>query len=193
MKKLYFAKTFGFAAVVTGLFSCIVCTPSHISHQLTAKELAMALQSVTPWRDEPARYSKHDWIALVSAAKTLQTSSPASVEHSIKEFQGFWAVPPANSQDSKLFLLLRVAFEVPESEPDGSPGQELIGAWFSAGTQTNSDMTVNRAWPLSWRNGNPTLLSGFRGYQGARYDAAREYRFFTGHYKKRNLNDFLVR
>jgi hypothetical protein len=97
------------------------------------------------------------------------------------EHEGTW------SDDSKLLLVMRVAFDLPES---GSRGHwDSFGGWRDwSDYQPDAKMTV--AWPLSWHNGDPQFVVGFTALQGKRYDAAGEYHYFLAKYPLRPLASF---
>jgi hypothetical protein len=62
------------------------------------------------------------------------------------------------------------------------------------GTERNSDGTINYTWPISWKGGNPKLVSGRTSLEGVNtlYDAAGEYDYFRARYPLRALKDLQV-
>lgn len=157
---------------------------------LAEQELAQILRSVEPWPDEAADYSVASWRALITAARALQGKSALSVEKALRKYQEDYASRPAVKEDTKLLLLMRVIFELPEKLPYKTRDQVQFGGWLSMGTDINSDGSINVAWPISWDHRGPSLIAGFSGLQGRRYDAAEEYRYFRSKYPMRNLDSY---
>ena len=161
-------------------------TQAALRHLLDAFERVNAWpgQAVPfPWSD-PVHYSETNWNTLVSSAKILQQNDPKIVEQALENFQ---KTHQSVSDDSKLFLILRVAFDLPESV---SPGAILrFGGWLDASGSGN--METNAAWPISWNTSSPKLVAGFTLFEGSRYDARLEYQYFLKKYAMRNLPWFL--
>src|SRR5205823_3845724 len=120
--------------------------------------------------------------------RKLQDCEPDSVEEALRSYQAA-SERVQSRDDSKLLLLLRVAFELPESvRPGGRQGfSPSFGGWFTDRTQINEDGTTNLAWPILWRKGSPVLVTRFQGFQGPRHDAGGEYRYFLQNYPLRRL------
>jgi hypothetical protein len=156
--------------------------------KLSSTELAALLSAVHPIAaDGSTNYSTEHWARILAAAQKVQDSDTDSVEASLRQY----AVQNPDLpllQDTKLLLLLRVVFDVPEAAPPSTRGKDpAFGGWFTMGTDINEDGSVNLAWPISWRRGQPALVSGFVGLQGKRFDASAEYRFFKERYPYRKL------
>ena len=81
--------------------------------------------------------------------------------------------PQDTSLWSRVFLLNRYLFQVPEISPiDG----HLFGGW--AGTPVENGM-VNRLWPFSYDGQNRLQLVGeFEGYYGPPYRGLDEFDYF---------------
>ena len=154
--------------------------------------LEKALAEIDPWPNWSTNYSRTNWIRLVAMAKVLQQSSPEMVEAALSNYQSQRSNLMDESvirDDGKLYLLMRVLFDLPESAPMGN-GARYFAGWISQRTEVNSDGTVNLAWPITWNRGHPELISGCIGLQGinARYQAAAEYDYFYHKYKMRDLS-----
>jgi hypothetical protein len=150
------------------------------------------------WPDASTNYSTQGWERLISLAKTIQTNTPPAVEVCLSQYQNAFANHP-NFQhpsvaqlhnDGKLLLLLRVVFDLPEHSHSPRDQLKFFGGWVTHGNENNTDGTMNLCWPLTWPNNRPTLVSGYEGLQGARYDAASEYRYFRAKYQYRDLSSF---
>ena len=133
------------------------------------------------YEKRPLHYADTNWSALVSAAKLVQQGAPSVVEDVLR---GFQELHYSTASDSKLLLLMRVAFDLPEDRPLGR--RVGFGGWV----HLNDSFRTNAAWPILWNSGNPRLVVGFVGLQGRRYDAAAEYRDFEGRFPKRDLTTF---
>ena len=81
--------------------------------------------------------------------------------------------PQSTSLWSRIFLLNRYLFQVPEKSPvDG----KLFGGW--AGTPIENGV-VNRLWPFSYNSQNELQLTGdFEGYYGNGYKGVEEFDYF---------------
>jgi hypothetical protein len=83
---------------------------------------------------------------------------------------------------SKLFVLNRFLFAVPEKEKFAAP---FFGG-FEGVPYTQSEM--NPMWPLSYGNGGHVRLSGrYSGYSGDNYRAVQEFDYFLKKYGRRKL------
>lgn len=144
-----------------------------------------------------------DWRQLIVVARVIQTNSPRDVENVLNQFQ-MRGIVNGNFQhlnleraaeDEKLFLLMRVVFQLPESVPFDEKPFVYFGGWAGrwAGTNgvTNPDGTVNLDWPIRWQDGHPEIYGEFLGFEGidARYCAAHEYAFFLRNYPMRHLKE----
>jgi hypothetical protein len=81
---------------------------------------------------------------------------------------------------SRLFILNRYLFNVPEIAPISEPH---FGGWVIP----HDDRTANRLWPFRLKDGQLILIGGFQGYFGAKYDALGEFDFFRKVYGLRTL------
>ena len=90
----------------------------------------------------------------------------------------------AEQDETRLFLLQRVVFDLPESAPESErrPFKGWVN-WPAPGL----DGTVSIAWPISWSGGRPALVDPYVGSEGRPYDAAAEYRHFRENYSLRAL------
>src|SRR5207302_2436061 len=84
-------------------------------------------------------------------------------------------------EDSRVFLLLRVLFDIPENERL----RVKFYPWLAPSGEARA------SWPVTWQAGRPHLLSGSTGIQGVvdLYDAAAEYRDFERCYPFRVFTD----
>jgi hypothetical protein len=176
--------------VATALLLSLLSCASHMStSSISEPRLTGILSRIDPWPPSSTIYSDAAWQELIDAAKVIQMSSPESVKEAMREYQRNQTGSDQEiNDDGKLYLLLRVVFEIPEKVPV-SGKREVFGGWVTMRTELNDDGTENLAWPVSWQNGRPCLVSGYHGLQGfeARYQAAEEYDYFRNKYRMRNL------
>lgn len=95
----------------------------------------------------------------------------------------FEDVPPA----SKLYLLLRLLFQVPEEHP--SDDSRFFGDWIGipAGPhQRDPDNTfTNLLWPLGYEDHNLVLKASYLNYRGFPYSGLAEYDYFSSRFQLR--------
>lgn len=199
-------------AVVFTSFICILPLyasgdGTHTTNTLSSADLNRFLNDIAPWPDGETTYSDKNWLALVTAAKYIQSCDPASVESTVREYQNRTYIdktsPPPNSDvdyyknigpsearkryedDSKFLLLMRVTFDLPEHQK--SNGIRYFG-WKSLAERQDGTMDLN--WPIRWANGRPRLVSGQTTLEGAVdvYNVLGEYKYFSERYRFRNLD-----
>jgi len=171
--------------------------PVHPRVRFLEKELAL----IAPWPNGSTTYDITNWLHLVNLARYFQAAHVETATKVIENFQwtgitngdfeGFTGLEQIQN-DKKLFLLLRVIFDIPEKCRVENPTLiPVFGGWVVRGA-INHDGTENLAWPIKWNDGKPFLVSGFEGMQGAnaRYKAVEEYKCFYSVYKMRDLSQF---
>jgi hypothetical protein len=177
---------------------------------MTVERMEGLLREVHPWPTGSNVYGDKNWENIISVAKDFQKADPVSVERTLCDYQNetildkgmihgdkrldfsSYRVDPELYQerleeDGKLLLLMRVIFDLPEH---AAPAQRnTFFGWITYGQDVNPDGSVNIAWPLSWTNATPKLLSGQTGIQGIVdvYDVLSEYKHFYSHYHFRSL------
>lgn len=145
--------------------------------------LLAAFRALPPWRYDRG-FSAEDWERYAYAARLVQNSEPDRVEDALRRFldeaDGFTGA----ENETRLFLLLRFVFDLPESAP--SEQRRTFKGWVNW-PAPDAEGNVNLSWPVSWRTGEPTLISRFEGSEGPRYAAVEEYRHLLGHFPFRDL------
>lgn len=162
---------------------------------LSGKFLEEALLKVDPWSSS-TNYSGANWKQLCFIAGVIQKSSPRTVSNALGEYQGRLVyqgtVRPSTVEtlddDSKLFLLMRIVFDLPEEDSSGD--NWMVGFWRGERSEINANRTINRAWPIVWNNGSPRLISGLMAASGLGYSAADEFLFFKDKFRFRDLSSF---
>lgn len=89
----------------------------------------------------------------------------------------------ADESLSKLYPLLRYYFDVPQRELRTKA--KFFGGWMS-NSSADSDTEVDLLWPLTIKDGRPTLTHGFLGALGPRYDPVGEFEYFESNYGHRS-------
>jgi hypothetical protein len=88
---------------------------------------------------------------------------------------------------SKVYLLLRLLFDVPEE----SDVVAIFGAWMGENGPYpyNGSETVNLLWPLGYQDQRLVLKSGFEMYLGGPYNGLAEYDYFASHFPWRTTDE----
>ena len=171
---------------------------------LDRETLHALLDQITPWPWGEPTYSQESWERLLSAARYIDKCRPSSVASALRQYEAECpfrsadagadrSVSPADlaaldetlENDTKILLLMRVLFELPER----STNLPKFHPWALAGPDRNADGTVNSAWPIVWRGGAPRLIAGQTGIEGVvdLYRPAAEYEFFRARFHRRQL------
>jgi len=185
------------ACVLTS--SCRIAPESKGASIKIEAQLADYFPRIAPWPDgdAPSPYGRENWTNLVALANLLQTNAPKSVEEALYSYQlkgcgsndFFTMTHDQLLDDGKLFLLMKLVFNLPEAQR----GQyALFGGWVRPKYAWEINGVHNWSWPVQWDNGNPKLFTGFLGLQGvnARYSAAEEYKFCLKRFPMRDLSVF---
>ena len=153
----------------------------------TKWKLKRQFQKIEPWMAS-TNYTTGGWKQLVKAAKAFQNASPKLAGEALNDYLRRYAKNPSQlpAEQGKVFLLLRVAFELPESAP---VGQRLtFASWTRGRSDLNKDGTINLSWPLSWDQGKPRLVAGCEGTAGSGYYAGDEFAALRYKFKYRDLS-----
>jgi hypothetical protein len=88
---------------------------------------------------------------------------------------------------SKLYLLLRLLFDVPEDADVAA----VFGGWMGEGGPYPYDgsETINLLWPLGYQDHRLVLKSGLGQYLGAPYNGLAEYDYFASHFLWRTMDE----
>jgi hypothetical protein len=169
------------------------CFSDGLDRNLDQQRFADLLAKINPWESgRKEDFKTQDWDRLVVAARTMQKFAPSSVQNVLQEWQTNYAEQVKFNWSNKLYLLFKVMFNLPEHAP--AREQFGFGAWiqqkFPGESSINSDGTINLAWPISWNDGKPRLVSGFQGYEGPPYRPAAEFDYLLKHFKYRDLSKY---
>src|ERR1700733_3907836 len=130
------------------------------TNQLNATELAkhiyFSLDKIEAWPAGLTNYPKEGWDRLVSLARDIQRAKPSTAAAAFEEIQAEvvgisrmsekWSAKQQELNDGKLFLLISVLFELPQSVPESKYVRS--GSYITGNTQVNPDGTCNLAWPV---------------------------------------------
>ena len=146
---------------------------------MNAETLLSAFGPLAPW---PAGgdLSDQEWDRYLAAAREVQAAQPGEVEPALLEFLD------GGGEETSLFLLLRVVFDLPERAPVEE--RRTWKGWVNW-PEPDPDGTVNLSWPVRWDGSRPALQAAFEGAEGPRYAAIEEYRDLRERFAPRALAD----
>ena len=151
------------------------------------KSLADQFHSLKPWTKKDG-FTKNDWDHYIKIAGNVQNSEPEVIKSAMEAFRQEVMKEDFNGQyesESKLFILLRVVFDLPEKAP---ANQRLSFKGWINWPEPDENGKVNLSWPVSWKGGSPALIAGYEGSVGEIYDAWSEYKHFSQNFKFRNFD-----
>jgi hypothetical protein len=165
--------------------------------KLLVAEIMRMIHSIRPWPsvEDSCGYTESDWDRLVATARILQNADPTRLEDALSSYVTHYYTSFEDDVDmvaewSKPLLLLRVMFDLPESEdltkyhPIGCMGFGGFG-WKAVREEMEVPRTL--ATPVTFRNGRPELTAKRAGYSGPPYQVQDEYRFFFDNFEVRKL------
>jgi hypothetical protein len=146
------------------------------------------LRSLPPWRGV-CDFDQADWDAYIAAARLVQQADPDTVGAAFDKFAAEARRLDEHylgyEHESKPFILLRVAFALPESIP---AEQRFSYKGWSNWPDADERGEVNPGWPVAWREGKPYLVASYAGSEGQSYPAGAEYRFLRETFLYRDLS-----
>lgn len=92
-------------------------------------------------------------------------------------------LPPA----SKIFVLLRLLFDVPEDYPRDAA--RFFGSWRGSLAHEDRSATVDLLWPLGYQDHQLVLKGTYFTYFGFPYDGLSEYDYFAVRFPFRSTDD----
>jgi hypothetical protein len=148
----------------------------------TIEQLLAALRDLPPWRNTD--FKRDEWRRYLQAALLLQNTKPADAERAFLRFldagEGFTSA----ENETRIFLLMRVAFDLPES---AAADQRRIFKGWTNWPAPDADGVVNLSWPVNWQRDQPELIAPFEGAEGPRYGAIEEYRYLLERFSFRRI------
>ena len=164
------------------LYGCLADTSSaDLSFQAqTQTNLLQLFRSLKPWTSSGG-YASADWSKAIATAQIVQRTDPRLVREALETFGKRTNLPPFNGEyeeESKVFLLMRVAFDLPQTnEPS------VFSRWLSKKGNFD-DRSVS--WPVAWSNNQPHLVAAYLGSEGP-YVPSAEFDYFLQHFPMRRL------
>jgi hypothetical protein len=154
-------------------------------------ELKKLFDSLPVWSGRDS-FRRDDWTKYLQVADTVHQTDPQIVEAALDQFVKGALLEPFMGYEieSKLFLLMRVVFDLPESAPQES---RLSFKGWTNWPNPDANGNVSLAWPLTWRDGKPQLVNSYEGSEGKPYAATAEYRYLREHFPYRDLRDVVNR
>ncbi|MBX3114163.1 MAG: hypothetical protein KF836_06315 [Fimbriimonadaceae bacterium] len=129
-----------------------------------------------------SEYSKK-WLSLIEDAKKLSKHDNESLSRAVQLYCGKYSKKGNQSlfllaEKNSVFLLNRLLFDVPYSEPEGSTCFVPLSL--------NEDDSVRRLWPIENDNGNLKLVDVTLVLTGNHdYDAYQEFLYYAKSFKRR--------
>ena len=138
------------------------------------------------WPIEHRSFHATEWQHFVDTAALIQRCRADDVREALAKFVSEVTTnrpPGPGAPESKVFLLLRVVFDLPDDAPIVER-RSYVG-WMNWPDGDNG--RVNLAWPIEWNEGRPRLIDRCVGRVGGPYDAPAEYEYFLAKYRFRDL------
>lgn len=155
-------------------------TPTHTARTMAAETLEQALLRLSDW---PPPGGSIDWSSYLAAARLLAAADPLYAREKIEGFvDGAPGGLERTMRGTRVFLLFRVAFDLPTNAPHG---ERRIFLSLTNWPHPDAQGTVDLSWPVAWNNGRPILLAPCTGGSGAPYSAGDEFAYLFGTYSYR--------
>jgi len=146
-------------------------------------ELVERIKSLPAWKTQ-GDFSEAEWNRYLDVARMLQQTPPDMVDRVLEKAAG-GADPQASEEaQTKLFLLLRIVFDLPARGP--ADERRSFKGWTNW-PQSDAAGFVDLSWPISWLHGRPTLSGTYQGSMGLPYDARGDFRYLRSKYPYRRL------
>ncbi len=146
-------------------------------------EAADLIVAVPPWTD--GRYDEPKTQALRAAAARARSVSSFQLRAAIRAFEDAHRnAPDSTRQLSRIYLLLRAIFNVPDWMARTDAG--VFGGWNHPSVGKPGQPAFRIAWPLAVDDAGRLVVEGeFTGYRGMPYDATAEFDFLAARFDRR--------
>ena len=157
-----------------------------MTESAAVESLLAAFRTLAPW-GSASDFSTEEWRRYADAARLVQNAAPGEVKSALVRFldeaDGFLAA----ENETRLFLLMRVVFDLPSRAPVDQ--RRAFKGWANW-PAPDAEGKVKLSWPLDLRDGRPTLLAHFEGADGPRYAAVEEYYYLLARFPfRQDLNE----
>jgi hypothetical protein len=153
--------------------------------EVVLSSLATAFRTLAPWSAAADDLSSAEWDRYVAVAGEVERADPAEVDNALDELLGDGSGFEAEDDETRLFLLLRVVFDLPETARESE--RRSFKGWVNW-PPPDANGNVSLSWPITWEAGRPALVSPYEGSEGRPYAAVAEYRHFLASYPFRALS-----
>lgn len=140
------------------------------------KDFFAKVKGLKPWVSE--EFKPSDFEMYQEVGKELSKFNKEQLLNYYKSFEKW--VDEDTEELSKLFILSRVIFDVPEAYSVSQ--SKSYGGWLRPLPKNNM---YNLLWPVESKKGSLVLEIEFNGYIGASYDAAGEINYFAERFDRR--------
>jgi hypothetical protein len=149
------------------------------------KQLIESFDRLSPWTT-PEDFGEREWKDYIKVAQVIQKSEPETVKSALTDFmkKAINEEYKGYESESKIFLLMRIAFDLPEEAPEKA--RFSFKGWENW-PEPDDQGYVSLAWPISWGGNLPKLEASYEGSMGQPYRAVEEYQYLLDHFNYRNL------
>lgn len=144
---------------------------------------------IPPWPEHVRMGDEYSLQPTIDTACFLLHHTEAKRHRIVKAYFYITALSGDYAAEDKLFLLMRVLFDVPEAQPQENAG--IFAAWLAEGSPfLERGHTVNLLWPLEYRD-KQLVLRNIEGlsYIGPPYNGLAEYNYFVSSFPFRTVED----
>lgn len=132
-------------------------------------------------------YDVRDWCALLRIAHVVQSADPMIAADALDRVVAQSAgMSDQVDMESKLYLLIRLVFELPTQVSNGP--RPIFKIWIGDPASATVGANDNPNWPVEWQSGQPRLIARRAGSAGKPYGARGEYLYFLEKYHFRDLS-----
>jgi|GEM_PF-1253808 len=140
------------------------------------------VEPLKPWTDTAA-YTMTDNLMLLQQAMSLSALSDSEMTKGVKDYTGYYKDQIEDL--SKLFLVLRIIYNVPDSIPITQA--KIFGGWVKPTSELTGEY-YKIAWPVATDpQGHPFVRYTYMGYLGAPYNAVNELEYFIHTFGRRQF------
>jgi hypothetical protein len=170
---------------------------------MTKAEMVQMIGQLPSWPSKEPRLTRQDWLRLLRAAEELQqadiwTFREACIEYARRSEELSEGKPSVLEDYSRVFLLLRVMFDLP-SEPYDPATHPVAGPpidWFGDLYENIPDEQILflaslLSYPIIWTREGPEIIGWLATMNGPPYDPAKDLDLLQANYRFRNLRPII--